>query len=230
MATDDVYKLALRATLNGKDCVNTFAFRMKSNPEPTTAMFANLADNLATVIEGIQVDDLTYVDWRAQQVRGTGTTYSTTPPFSTSTVSYSGGFGSTFVGDLTGTPLPNNVAMCVTVNTAQSGRRRKGRFFIAGIAEVWVDDNSLFNATQLATAQTMLDGIVTTYGAAASHADFELGVWSERIATNAKYVNTVSGPVLTSQGAPSPSTAYAGCTSLQARNFVASQRDRRPGI
>ena len=226
----DVYKLALRASLNGKDCVNTLAFRMKSNPEPTTAMFRNLADNIAGALDAIQVDDLTYVDWRAQQVRGAGTTYSTTPPFSTSTVSFSGGFSSTIVGDLTSTPLPNNVALCVTLNSAQSGRRRQGRFFVAGISELWVDDNSLFNPTQLATAQTALDFIITTYGGAASHADFEVGVWSERIATNAKYVNTVNGPVLTSQGTPDPDNAYAAAIGIQARNFVASQRDRRPGI
>lgn len=230
MATDDVYKLALRATLNGKDVVNTFAVRMKTNPEPTVAAFTTLASFIAGELETWQVDDLTYIDWRAQQVRGAGTTYSTTPPFSTSTVSYSGSYSGTIVGDSTGTPLPNNNALVVAVNTGQSGRRRKGRFFVGGIAEVWVDDNSLFNPGHLVNIQATMQVIADALKVGGTNTDFEMGVWSERIATNAKYVNTISGPVLTSQGTPDPATAYAGMTSLSARNIVGSQRDRRPGV
>ena len=230
MATDDVYSLALEATLNGRPVINTIAVRRKQSAEPTTADWTSIATDIVDSLKGSQVDDLTWSSWRAQQVRGAGASYSTTAPFFTSTVSYAGTFTGSQVGQLTGTPLPNNNAILVSVQTAQSGRRRQGRFFLGGIAENWVDDNSLVNATQLATLQTALNGLVTDYKNGGASSAWEFGVWSMRIATNAKYVWTTSGPVLTSQGAVSPSTAYLAMENLVARGFVASQRDRRPGL
>lgn len=227
----DVYRCALRQVLNGRDVVNTVFLRMKTNPEPTASMFSASLGAFVSVLTPAQVDDLEHLDWVATQVRGAGTTYSTTPPFRTSTVSYAGGYSpATPNGQLTSTPLPNSVALVAALNTAQAGRRRKGRLYVGGISELWVDDNSMVNSTQLATLQSGLDLIVSQYGASGSNADFEWGVWSDRIATNTKYVWTTSGPVLTSQGAPDPANAFAAIVSVVCRSYVGSQRDRRPGL
>lgn len=230
MAVDDVYMLAIEAVLNGRPVVNTFAFRRKSATAITAANLTTLADALVTRINNAQVDDLQWLTWRATEVRGAGATYSTTAPFLTTTVAYSGTITGTPTGELTGTPLPNNVALVVKVQSDQSGRRRQGRFFIGGIPEVWVDDNSLFNSTQLATLQTQLDFLEAAYKVGGTDTDWEMGVYSMRTATNAKYVWTTGGPVLTSQGSPSPSTAFIGMQNLIPQSFVGSQRDRRPGL
>lgn len=230
MATDDVYNLAIEATLNGRPVVNTMSLRLKTNTEPTSSDWQGLATSIANWLNDAQVDDLVYSNWRATKVRGAGASYQTTAPFFTSTVSFSGGFGSTITGALTSPPLPNNCAILCSVQTDQSGRRRQGRFFLGGISELWVDDNSLINPTQLATLQTQLDLMEAALKVGGASGTHEMGVWSMRIATNAKYVWTVNGPVLTSQGPVSPATAYMGMTALVARGFVSSQRDRRPGL
>lgn len=229
MAADDVYILALRAQLNGKQVVNTFAMRLKSSIVVTTGFWQTHGTAIKDLLRANQVDDLVYQDFYATQVRGAGTTYNTTPPFRVSTVSYTGTLSGTAAGALTAPPEPGNVAALISLSTSQSGRRRRGRIFLGGISETYVDDDGTLNNTNRATLQTAVNSIVTDYGSGGVSVDLEWGVWSDRIATNTAYSNTWPR-VLTSQGAPSPTTAFAAVTAATVRDYVGSQRDRRAGI
>jgi hypothetical protein len=229
LATDDVYVLSLRALLNGKQVVNSFAFRLLTAVTPTSSSFQGLANVLKNGARTNQVDDLVYQDWRALQVRGAGTTYSTTPPFRTATVSYAGAFTGTLTGALTLTPASNMDSIVVAYNTALAGRRHKGRSFFAGIAETAISDASLIASTAVTAWVTDFVTPLSAYFAGGTDLTYRFGVWSDRTAMNVALSNTWPR-VLTSQGTPDPANAFADVESADVRQYVGAQRDRRPGI
>lgn len=227
MAIGDVYQLALRQSQNGRQVVNTFFFRMKTAPDPTIALIQPLADDFKNALRQMQVDDLSYVDWRFQQFRGAGTTYSTTAPFRVSTVSYTGTFTAPLAGARVNPPESQQVAWICSVNTALAGRRRKGRFFLGGAAEADVADNGFFDPTQVANLQGFILPLITEYGTGGTSTDFMWVQWSDRIAKNTVLSNTWPR-VEVSAGAPNPADADREVVSITVRTRVGAQRDRRP--
>lgn len=229
MAANDVYLLSLRQLLNTKTCVNVHAVRWDVTGDPTTSDFQTLAVIFASTWKNVQVDDLSYVDWHALKVFGAGVTYQTTAPYRVSSVALSGTYSPAQAGVLTGTPLPNSNALVATLNTTKAGKRYRGRMYLAGVAEVWVDDSSLVNATQLATFQGNLNAAVTALGASGSNASWTWGVWSDRIATGVT-LNDEWPRKRIYVGPQDPANAFTPITSATGRNYIGSQRDRRPGI
>lgn len=230
MALDDVYILSLRQSLFGQQVVNTMALRCKVAPDPTAADFQTFADNVRLGLRTFQVDDLSYTDWVALKVRGAGVTYATSAPFRVSTVSFSGPFPGGSTGMELSPPGAPNAAIVLAVITAQSGRRRKGRMFIAGVSEAAIDnDGTLADSVRTGTIETWRSGHVAYAAVGGTSPVFEQGVWSDRIAMNVALSNTWPR-VRVSQGAPDPASAYAGMVNLICRDYIGSQRDRRPGI
>lgn len=54
------------------------------------------------------------------------------------------------VGDIANTPLPNNCAWLVRKRTDMAGRRGRGRFYIPGVAENFVDPAGVINNAEVA--------------------------------------------------------------------------------
>lgn len=229
MATDDVYILATRALFNSQEIVNTWAIRWKDTGDPVVADFTQIASALKEAFRGNQVDDLAYTDWVAQKVRGSGVTYSTTPPFRVSLVSFTGSYTGTLTGVSTNPPVPNQCAALLALNTSQSGRRRKGRVYIAGLTESVMTDASLLDGTFRTNFNTSISTALAPYFGGGSDPDWELGVWSDRTATNTAY-NNVYPRELVTQGAPDPDSAFAAVVSVTLRSYIANQRRRRPGV
>lgn len=229
MATDDVYLLSCRSQFNAQEIVNTFAFRWRDTGDPVAADFVALASAMKELFRGNQVDDLAYTDWRALKVRGTGVTYNTSSPFRVSLVSYAGSYTGTLTGVSTNPPSPEQTAMVMAINTALNGKRYRGRVFIAGLTEAVMTDASLFDTTFRTNFQTSISTGLANYFVGGSDPDWELGVWSDRIAMNVALSNTWPR-VLTSQGAPDPANAFTGATSITLRSYIGNQRGRRPGI
>jgi hypothetical protein len=229
MATNDVYMIALRALLNGRPVVNVLAFNTISSLDSTATTLGTVANFVKNQMRTQQVDDLTYTDWTATKVRGSGVTYNTSAPFRVSTVSFAGSFTGTNVGSLTGTPAAPNACAVAVLNTAQSGRRRKGHLFMGGITEALIDDNGLISGANVTILNGMFANVTNSYGPSGTDTDYRLGVWSDRIATNTVLSNTWPRVRITA-GAPDPTTAWAQVENIAVRSFTGSQRDRRPGI
>lgn len=229
-AIGDVYACALRSTLNGEQCVNTFHLRTKTTADPTTATLTTILTGIKDILRTMQVDDLAYSDWTALQVRGAGTTYQTTAPFRVATISYAGGFTGTLTGSITGSPAGNAMAIVLAKGTAQAGRRRKGRIYVPGIWTAAVATDGTIDNTERSNIQTnQCANLLALIGPAGTSSTFEDVVWSDRIAMNVALSNTWPR-VRTSQGAPSPTTADAAVTGYVCRDYIGSQRDRRPGL
>lgn len=229
MAVDDVYLLSLRATMNGQPIVNTLAFRRLVSAEPVSSEIGALATTIKDGLRQDQANDLVYQDWRALQVRGAGAAYSTTAPFRVSTVAFAGPFTGTLTGAITLPPDAQNCATVLAVNTAQAGRRRKGRIFIAGLAESSIDDTSTITTAHVAAVVLHTIGALAAYYPPGTDTAWRLGVWSDRIAMNVALSNTWPR-VRISMGPPDPAAAFADAASLDVRAYVGSQRNRRPGI
>lgn len=229
MATDDVYLLSLRQQMNAQQLVNVLAIRCKTSTEPTTASFTALATSFANNLQDFQVDDVSYTDWRALKVRGTGVTYNTTAPFRVSTVAFAGPYTGTITGVLTGAPAAMQCSWLIGLNTSQAGRRRRGRLFVGGVTEAAITDGGVMSTSEVSATQTVMNSLVTVYGSGGSDTNFEWGVWSDRIAMNVAYNNAWPRELVT-QGAPDPDNAYLAITSCTVKTLVGSQRDRRPGI
>jgi len=230
VAVNDVYLCALRASQNGQPVVNTLALRREVSGEPAASDFQAVLTLVKNALRTQQVDDLVYVDWTALKVRGTGVTYSTSAPWRVSTISFSGTFTGTLTGALTTEPEAMQCAYVFALTTAQSGRRRRGRMFVGGLPISAVnDDGTLDNTFRAATQSAGADPIVTLLGPSGTSTDWRLGVWSDRIATNT-VLNNVYPRERVTAGTPDPDSAWAQVQSIIVRDYVGSQRDRRPGI
>lgn len=229
MATDDVYLLSLKALQNGQPLVNSLAFRRLISAEPTSSSFSALATGIKDALKTVQVNDVTWQDWRALKVRGAGVTYQTTAPFRTSTVSFAGPFTGTLLSTITVEPEPNQVAAVCAINTAEAGRRRKGRFYVGGVYITAIDDTSLLASSYMSTFVTNVIGLLANYCVGGSDTEWRLGVWSDRTAMNVALSNTWPRTRI-SMGDPDPGNAFADATGLDLRQYVGNQRGRRPGI
>lgn len=230
MTIGDVYILSLRALMNGQQVVNTMALKEKTAEEPTSARWRSVASSVKDWFRTSQVDDLSYVDWVAQKVRGAGVTYSTTAPFRVSTVSFSGGYDGTLTGAVVQPPAAQAACAVFAMLTDQAGRRRKGRFFLAGLSEGdLADDGTLDNTARANLVTAIANPLLASMGPGGTNPYNQLVVWSDRIAMNVALSNTWPR-VRVSMGAPDPANADANVTSIVVRDYVGSQRDRRPGI
>lgn len=229
MAVDDVYLLSLKALLNGQQVVNTFAFRRLVAAEPTATQFGVLATAIKDGLRQDQVNDLTYQDWRALKVRGSGVTYSTTAPFRTSTVAYAGPFTGTLTGASTLSPDVNQAATVLSISTALAGRRHKGRVFIAGMYATAHGDDSLLSTAFISAVVLHAIGALDDYIVGGTDTTWRLGVWSDRTAMNVALSNTWPRTRI-SMGTPDPDSAFSDAEGLDVRQYIGNQRGRRPGI
>lgn len=229
MAVNDVYLVSARALLNGQVIVNTLAFRALDSTTHTVTTLQAVANDIKASLRGSQVDDLTYTDWRALKVRGSGVTYSTSAPFRVSTVAFAAPYTSNLAGVQTLTPTSNLDAAVIRVSTGEAGRRRKGRIYMAGLYETAIDDNSLLASSFTSAVQSALSTNLGPYLTTGGSTVWRLGVWSDRIAMNVALSNTWPR-VRTSQGSPDPDSAFADAVSLDVQQYVGAQRGRRPGI
>lgn len=230
MAAGDVYQLALRASWNGEQIVNTFAIALLTGTAPAASDFQTLATAIKDLLRVDQADDMAYTDWVAHQLRGAGTTYNTTAPFRVSTVSFAGAFTGTLTGARTDPPAPPNVAVVMAILTSMSGRRYKGRIFMGALASSTLNTDGTIDNTARATIQTnTANAIITLCGPSGTNAFAKLGVWSDRIATNTA-LSATWPRVRTTQGAPDPANAFADAQSILVRDYIGSQRGRRPGF
>lgn len=228
MATNDVYRLTVRATFLGSVVMNDLSFRLKSATEPTVSDFAQLAVRTKDIYRLQQHPNYTYVGWRALQMRGGTVSYVTKPCNRVGGLVFEGLFTSNTTGAGNGVdPLPPQVAHVTTLVTGRAGRSYRGRVYAGG----WGEDTQA-SGSWTSTLSTALSTAWTTFGGfyispAGTDPMFELGVWSMRLATGC--VPNPTGGMTNNQPA-NPDGAYTAVQSFALRNTVYTQRRRVFGV
>lgn len=79
----------------------------------------------------------------------------------------SGDYITSIAGTVSAAPVPPAVCVCVTKQTAQAGRKHRGRMYLPGFAlpAANVDDNGIIDNATLSGIQGRLDAFLTAAGA-----------------------------------------------------------------
>jgi hypothetical protein len=227
MAIDDVYQLQLHYTFAGQQLMNTLAFRMRTAPDPTNAMFLALANDFKDQWRPVQSFGVAWLTWQAQQVRGGTVSYTAKPCQRDGGRRLEGLLTGTLTGDNVGEALPPQAAVVTTLYTEFSGRAKRGRVYLGGLPES-AQSSGIVTSGNVSTLQTSWDTQVAQYGDTGSDPNFELGIWSMRTATGCiPNKNPPYGMIFT--GVRDPAAAFTAVDRATVRNIVYSQRKRTVG-
>jgi hypothetical protein len=136
----------LRFTLLSQQIENTLYFEYKAG-SVTPALMNTLGDDLITWWVANIAPEVT-TDMTFREVYLTDLTTQTSPTVTATT-------GLPSAGTLSGDPVPNNVALCVSFRSSGRGRSSRGRNYISGIPEGYVSGNDIDT--------TLADALVLAY-------------------------------------------------------------------
>jgi hypothetical protein len=221
-----VVRLSVNGLYGAESFTNVLHFRVKAvagvaAPEVGLAIIASAWGN---AWDGEQCNQTQWVSWQALQVRGTGVTYSPTTGKPSGGQTFEGVISPPIIGDAATDPLPPSVAIVASLRSGISGKSRRGRSYIPGASEGASTAGSPTSAA-VTSFQAALDGFLATYKVGGGNPDWELGVWSYRIATD-RFVNPLNPKETLFGGSPSPATAYVGVVSGKIDPQWGSMRSR----
>jgi hypothetical protein len=125
--------------------------------------------------------------------------------------------GLPLTGALTAQPMPNNVAACISIRTAQRGRSFRGRNFVAGLTR-----DTVTNSEFTPAVAPLLEGIYNGLRVCASEAG-----WHQSVVSRYHGFTLVAGKKV-----PTPRTvgiATPATNAIMVDSVVDSQRRRLPG-
>jgi hypothetical protein len=228
MAVGDVFRVVITASAATHFYQNTYAVRMEVEPAPDASMFAAFAGDAVTLFANGQNQSCIYQSWSATQLWGTGMS------IVASECRREGGlqFADVFTGR-TGAQivdaLPPQCSLVLTINTGQTGKRKRGRIYAFNQLEsnqvegVW---NGAFMTSQTAAANTFFNLYKHPTG---TNPNLTLGVWSERTASGCvPALPPAKGHI--PRDAPHPEQAFTPATSFTLRPIVYTQRRRTRGV
>jgi hypothetical protein len=138
-----------RYTISGQSCINTFWYENDSL-EPRQVVSLDLAadfdEKVVSVIQDVQSEDVTQGVITVQRITPTRLTVSQHLPAQT-------------VGVVASPTTPQTTAIVVKRTTDQAGRKFRGRFFIAGIAQSSYVGGSLTEAFDTSPAMADVRGL-----------------------------------------------------------------------
>ena len=228
MAVGDVYQLTLLQLYAGQRIMNTLAFDRKTAGDPIQADCFDLATDWMNRLREHQMDTLVHTGWRVQQVRGAGVTYGLDCTRDGGML-FEGPYAPPSNGTHTAVDgMPPQSAIVTTLRTGIAGRRRRGRFYLAGWSELQQNHGtvaSLF-VTEL---QTSWNAQLVQYGVAGTDPQWRLGVWSHRIASGCE-PGAAHPHSPTNVDPPNPADAFRPVVDTTVRNIVYGQRKRTIGV
>lgn len=200
MAAQEILQLRIIGTVVGETFNNVLHFRQRVADTGTAAeLAANFNTNLSNAWVNATGDEMSITRYEARAL---------TPEIQDPETAVPGDG----VGNLTGDSLPSFCAAVVKISTGFSSRRKRGRFFIAGLVESQQDGGVL-----IASAITQMQAIVTAlegqYGPSGT-SDWEMGVYSRASIAD---------------GTADMYTAFTPMTSLSVSSIISTQRRRRLG-
>jgi hypothetical protein len=226
LVQNDVMRLAIFGTVSGEEMANVIHMRVKNaagvaNPQ---AGLASIALAWANAWDNEQSNVYSWTRWSALQVGGAGVTYSAANGKRSGGQTFQADLSPAVVGDLAVDMLPPGVAFVLSLRTGFSGKSKRGRVYIPGMAEGHNSGGAPTAAAVLAV-QTIANTWLGVYGAAGVDPDWTMGVWSERTATD-RFV--VPGTTKTVQfgGNPQPALAFTPIATAIADTQWGSARSR----
>jgi hypothetical protein len=229
MAIDDVYRLSIIAGGPAGQLINTYHFRMKTAPNPTEAQWNTVATDCKEIYRLLQQNSTVYNMWRAVQVRGLDVSYTARPCKATGGALFEAIFTTLTSGGASNfDDLPHQCAQVTTLRTAQVGRTRRGRIYAFGFSEQ-DQDAGVWTGTLTTAITTAWATFLGKYGNnSPTDPNFQLGVWSNRLATGC--TPGPDGRLQPGASTPSPEAAFAAVTTSVVRNIVRTQRRRVAGV
>jgi len=195
----NIVAVELRCTLDGQNVENTWHVNVFH--EPTVADLVALANNIATVVIGSWLTNLSdQLTFREIHLRSLHTANG---------VEHTAAFPANTTGSLVSPVMPSNVTLCVSLRSQSSGRSARGRLYWMTLTELDVVGNTVASGrvgTIVGAVQDMIDQMVTIGYA---------WVIVSYITNNAP---RVGGPVY-----------FIVTTALVVDSIVDSQRRRLPG-
>jgi len=228
MAAGDVFKVTITSTGQGSIYQNTYHVQTLTAAVPTTANFATFVSDAIAIARTYQASSINYTQWEAIQQWGAGMTIVSGECRREGGLAY-GGALSGLPGVSISEPLPPQCACVVTWLTGQAGRRRRGRTYYGAQVETTQNDG-LWLSTHITDMTTKVTAFLAIYKATGgTSAVFNVGVWSERIATGCVPAPPpAKGHVQVDL--PNPDQAYRAIESGVVRPTVFSQRRRTRGV
>lgn len=227
MAQNDIFRMLTFATQLNSVYENTFAVRQKSTTDPTAASRQLLADDWKDAWRVEQATNLTWTTWQLRQLWGTGMTIVQSECRREGGVAFGSALTGTLTGGATGAEaLPPQIAMVLTLTTGLIGRRKRGRIYAFGHTE----DKQIggtWGAAYMTSVGGRLATFFTKYQQGGTSSDWELGVWSERLASGC-VINPATGH-LEPRDTPLPAQSFTPVTGFLLRSTTFTQRRRTLG-
>lgn len=228
MAAGDVYHLVAKALSQNSVYMNTLAVQTLAAADPDATARQLLADDFKTIWVARQNSLINWTTWELRQLWGDGMS------IGPGSCKRSGGvvFGAPFSAPLQGAMgpadmLPPQCALVVTLSTGLIGRAKRGRWYAFGWGE-GDQANGVWTSGHLANMTAALTTFFNKYKSGGTSPAYQLGVWSERIATGC--VPNPNGPGHIQVDSPKPDQAFTPVTGYTLRATVYSQRRRTLGV
>ena len=229
MATNRVYELAVRATLNGQQVVNTYHFQDVHGATNGQAECLALANAVKEVNRGDQNPALVYTNWTMRQVDGAGVTYDQTTFTMSGGAVFEGAFTGTLAGGGSGAPSAQQLAMVVSIGDGFAGRSHRNRIYLGGFNSVDVGSDGQWSSARTTAAQTHYDTFRGTYGSGGTSPDWSWVRWSHQLTSGWKR-NPAPPPTYVVVGPVANGTEYNSVTSATAHRIIYTHRSRVIGV
>lgn len=227
MAVGDCYRLTITMTHLGSTYLNVWGLYAEA-ANPGMADVTTVATAIKEAFRPTQSANLVYRSYRAVQVRGGDVVPIRDKCTREGGVVFEAAYTGTTSGGVASTDdLPPQSACVVTINTGKVGRRFRGRIYLPGFAEA-AQTSGQFVPAQLTSIQTGCTTLQNAYSATGTDPTWQLGVWSERIATGCIPNAVTHHPE--NVDAPNLLGAFASMTQLIPRSTVFTQRRRTLGV
>jgi hypothetical protein len=225
MALDDVYAITVFATQYNTDRLNTFHARVTDASAVGNTELALMATDFKEITRPNAHNTVTWIGWRARQVRGAGVTWpdAGTDCQPTGGAYFEGTFSSNTAGPNFGQGLPPQCALVTTLRTAQVGRTHRGRVYHYGLPEDAQGEGAWVSGT-VTMVQTAWNVFLAKYAPPTAPLNLELGVWSFTTASGC--IQNPAGKGHIRVAASNEAQAFTPVTSALVRSVVYTQRRR----
>lgn len=171
MAVNDIWRVSLVGSHSGTEiAVMTSHWRLKSGVGTFAALAALLKVGL---IDNFKTQQATTFRW--DMINGLKIS-----PLPKQSATYTTGFP--VAGTLAGDEMAHQVAMIMSLRTANAGRSYRGRMFMPACVEGQMT-SGIFDAGGVTAMQAAMTAVVGVYGSGGTDPDYEWVVWSDRLST-----------------------------------------------
>lgn len=207
MAVNDVVRLSVLGAMFNQRVQYGHHFRFQTIGASMSGLAAAYEAAILATLRAATSADVTWQYLMVQDVRPTGPETLRHPLPAAS------------VGQIAGEGAPPQTTAVISVHTGQKGRRRRGRFYVPGLAEAGTTGGNITGA-QLTALTALGETLQTTFGTGGSNADYRLVVYSPEKLT------APPPPVFKAR----PGTITTEATDLILDTRVMTQRRRRLGV